>query len=249
MPGCPKCGYPLWFDDDECPDCKPRRPDQRAIDRTGPQVSARSSTDGDALPEVDEQQIPIARFQSGAEAGYFCDELCRVSGYDVCVVTRERRDSIHSSWGIDFVLVASVAQARDAAAALKRLVDDSDDPDEACDVPADTAPERNRESTVGRWVPLALTLAAGSIACWGIEQVVARPQARVPALVDRDPRLPPRLWHILGSSPGPWIQKSPNEQGVRELTFDPRRQVLLLREDGDGDGHFEREWRFDSQPR
>ncbi|MSR60554.1 MAG: hypothetical protein EXS05_23420 [Planctomycetaceae bacterium] len=242
MPSCPKCGCPLWFAEDECPDCRTQKLGDRAPRPALEAIATDPAEVEDAVAATDEWQVPIARFQNGAEAGYFCDELSRTTGVEVCVVVRERFDSVHAGWGMDYVLTAPAEQAPAAALALQKLVDESDD---AGGPALESAALHRRELPVGKWIPLILTLAAGSIACWGVEQVVERPRARPGALVDRDPRIPPHLWHVLGGTPGPWIQKMPDGPGTRELSISARQQMTILREDGDGDGKFEREWRFD----
>jgi hypothetical protein len=90
-------------------------------------------------------------------------------------------------------------------------------------------------------MPLILTLAAGSIACFGVEHAHQRP--RPPALADRDPR-DPDLWRVLGDDPAPWTQRLEGGAGQRELSIDRETGTAVLREDHDGDGRFERAWRF-----
>jgi hypothetical protein len=186
---------------------------------------------------TDESRVAIARFQNGAEAGFFADELYRTTGIETEVMAREHFDAVHAAWSIDYLLLAAEASASQGAQALRTLVASTDD-DPACDVDSE-----RKDLPGGLWMPLILTLAAGSIACWGVERAEQRP--RPAALVDRDPRLPPDLWHVLGSTPGPWHQTGVNGVGTRELTVDRDRQTALLREDHDGDGAFDFEWHFD----
>ena len=87
-----------------------------------------------------------------------------------------------------------------------------------------------------------LTLAAGSIACFGIEHLNHRP--RPPALVVGDARKPPELWEILGATHGPWVQQLEGGRGLRRLTLNPDNRSAVLEEDYDGDGHIDREWEF-----
>src|SRR5262249_61661460 len=98
-------------------------------------------------------------------------------------------------------------QAELAARRLQTLVEATGgDPEE------EAAPESPAPDLPGRtWVPLILTLAAGSIACFGIERLDQR--ARPPALVVRDPREPPELWQILARTRGTWVQKLDDGRG------------------------------------
>ncbi len=211
-----------------------------------PQCSARSDHEEDAYPEdipdgtgdgLAPDRVVIARFQNGAEAGYFADELIRETGIETEVLARERFDGVHAVWSVDYILLVDRAHAEEVARRLQSLVEatgDEADPDAADKSPSDMP--------AGVWVPLILTLAAGSIACFGVEHLDHRP--RPPALVARDGREPPGLWEALASSRGTWVQHLDGGPGVRELTLDPQTRSARLKEDHDGDGQFEREWEF-----
>lgn len=233
MPRCPNCGRRLEHAVAECSRC------QSQDERLSPSFAEADSPASACAAETDARRVMIARFQNGAEAGYFADELYRTTGIETEVMAREHFDAVHAAWSIDYLLLASASEASQGAQALRTLVEDSEDrAEQTC------PPEQDRnELSSGMWMPLILTLAAGSIACWGVERAEQRP--RPPALVDRDPRAPPDLWHILGATSGPWLQKGADGVGARELTVDPDRQTVLLREDHDGDGTFDREWHFD----
>lgn len=233
MPCCPKCGCRLRHAAVNCPRCTS---DSAPFAETPAGFEAPEDADSSS---ADLGRVSIARFQNGAEAGYFADELYRTTAIETEVMAREHFDAVHAAWSIDYLLLASADQASQAAQALEELVTSSDnDLEPTC--PSDS--ERNGLPG-GMWMPLILTLAAGSIACWGVERAEQRP--RPPALVARDPRLPPDLWHLLGSTPGPWIQSGEAGIGTRMLTVDHDRQTAILREDHDGDGTFDREWTFD----
>lgn len=229
MHRCPQCGRRLRLADDLCPDC-PASSDPESRET----LLADGAVDDEA--PHDNSLVAIARIPNGAEAGYFADELSRATGVDVDVVARERFDGVHAVWSVDYVLMAPRDEAERVAQSLKELVDRSDDREEG------NLEESSRgELSTGVWVPLILTLAAGSIACWGVERFDQRPRARPPALVDRNPRQPPDLWHLLGATPGVWVQKSPDGSLTRELALDPEHQTAVFREDRNGDGAYERE--------
>jgi hypothetical protein len=188
--------------------------------------------------DVDGVRVAIARFQNGAEAGYFADELIRATGVESEVLARERFDAVHAAWAVDYILLVDRPHAEPSARTLQALVEATGDDvrEEAADA------SETSELPGGVWVPLILTLAAGSIACFGIDRLEHRP--RPGALVIRDRREPPELWEVLGARRGAWVQKLEGGPGVRELTLDPDNRSAKLKEDHDGDGQFDREWEF-----
>jgi len=230
MSYCPHCGQPHAANAKLCPECFPDEEDGVADDE------AAAADPGD---DSQDRRVAIARFQNGAEAGYFADELTREAHLDTEVVARERFDAVHAAWSVDYILLVDRPHAERAARLLQSLVEETGG--------ATAEEEVTHESPAtdlpgGIWVPLILTLAAGSIACFGIERLDQRP--RPPALVVRDPREPPELWDILSATRGSWVQKLEGGPGVRELTLDPETRSARLKEDHDGDGRFDGEWEF-----
>lgn len=232
MSCCQECGQMLLERSELCADCASRR----ALEQSDIDDSVESARDMAGTDLT--RQVAIARFQSGAEAGFFADELCRETGVATDVLARERFDAVHAVWSVDYILLVDRHQAECTAQALALLVeatggecgDDSCDGSRASDLPA------------GVWVPLILTLAAGSIACFGIERLDHRP--RPPALVVGDRREDPELWDVLTATRGTWVQEIEGGAGTRELTLDADGHSARLREDHDGDGRFDREWNF-----
>jgi hypothetical protein len=228
MSCCQECGEPLSERDETCPACAARR------EHDEPDVP------GDAVSAADEGdfgikgQVAIARFQSGAEAGFFADELSRETG----TATEERFDAVHAVWSVDYILLVDRDAAEQSARALASLVEATGG--ECGEEPGDNAPVSDLPA--GVWVPLILTLAAGSIACFGIERLDHRP--RPAALVVGDRREPAELWEVLTATRGTWVQRLEGGTGSRELTLDRDRHSARLREDHDGDGRFDREWEF-----
>jgi len=229
MSYCPQCGQPHASGSKLCPACFLAEENAAAEDEFGV-----------APPSDDEEvrRVAIARFQNGAEAGYFADELTRETHFETEVVARERFDAVHAAWSVDYILLVDRPHAECAARLLQTLVEATGGETEE-DVPSESPAA---DLPGGIWVPLILTLAAGSIACFGIERLDQR--ARPPALVVRDPREPPELWEILSTARGSWVQKLEGGPGVRELTLDPETRSARLREDHDGDGRFDGEWEF-----
>jgi len=250
MSDCPNCGRPHPFDCEVCPDCQgtrdgdPSQPEPGSIEprdvaRPGEDQPARFSPEELAVDaKGDPARVPIARFQNGAEVGFFADELTRETGIETEVLAREKFDAVHAVWSIDYLLLVDRGEAERGARALQALVESTggemeDQPSEtasACDIPG------------GVWVPLILTLAAGSIACFGIERADQHPRA--PALVVGHARRSPEVWQFMGAARGNWVQPLEGGPGVRELVLAPEKGTAVLREDEDGDGRFEREQRF-----
>lgn len=201
-----------------------------------PNCGRPQNRDDDICP-ADGTRVPIARFQNGAEAGFFADELTRQTGIEAEVLAREKFDGLHAAWSIDYLLLVDRPESERAARALAALVEATGD--EAGEEESDKA---HSELPSGVWMPLILTLAAGSIACFGIERVDHRP--RPPALVVGDGRRPPELWQLMGAARGQWVQQLDGGPGTRQLILDANSGTAVLREDGDGDGRFEREQRF-----
>lgn len=234
MPFCPNCGCPLSHSPAECLTygSESRKPGDSFVSEAKP-------AEEDGLGAAGDRSVPIARFRNGAEAGYFAEELYRRAGIETEVVASEQFNGVHAAWSIDYLLMATTEDAAEGARALQDLVNDSGE--EADENPCG---DTERSELPGRiWMPLVLTLAAGSIACWGVER--AEKRARLPALVDRDARLPPDLLHVLGSTPGIWRQQDPEGPAVRMLSVDSDERTAVLREDRDGDGTFDGEWQFD----
>jgi len=238
MSVCPNCGRPHPLDYEVCPDCQGTREgdlSEPALDSVEPRDVA---VDANGEPVGDPARVPIARFQNGAEVGFFADELTRETGIETEVLAREKFDAVHAVWSIDYLLLVDRGEAERGARALQALVESTggemeDQPSErasACDIPG------------GVWVPLILTLAAGSIACFGIER--ADPRPRAPALVVGHARRSPEVWQFMGAARGNWVQPLAGGRGVRELVLDPEKGTVVLRDDEDGDGRFEREQRF-----
>lgn len=238
MPRCAECGSLVSVHTDVCPHCgsdeaEQNRPAVAAIDRV-PGVA------GDDAGEFRSSgpRVPIARFQNGAEAGYFADELSHQLDIDAEVRVREQFDAVHAIWTTEYVLCVPEEVAESASDTLQQIVSSTDD--DSADGPEGTDESRSATTGAQMWVPLILTLAAGSIAYWGLNRLERAP--RPGQLVIRDRRLPAELWQMLGNSRGPWVQK---EGGVtRSLHVNPHDGTARVEEDHDGDGQFERAWEY-----
>jgi hypothetical protein len=236
MSFCPECGRPLLARQKLCLECS----QDRDVSQTG--LSEEARMQAAASDDIGTDRVMIARFQNGAEAGYFADELTRAAEVETEVMARERFDGVHAAWSVDYILLVDRSHAERAARLLQALVEATGD-----EGGGDATDESPRPDIPGGvWVPLILTLAAGSIACFGIERVDHRP--RPPALVLRDGRDASELWKVLAAKRGIWTQKLEGGPGLRELTLDPENHSARLKEDLDGDGRFDREVEFSFRP-
>src|SRR5260370_1512225 len=99
MSYCQEGGRPLSQGNEKCPGCASRE-DHMECDVPGEAQSAAKDRDANVV-----RQVAIARFQSGAEAGFFADELCRETGVATEVLARERFDAVHPAWSVDYILL------------------------------------------------------------------------------------------------------------------------------------------------
>lgn len=252
MPDCPFCGRPLDESSlvepsfESVGDCEPHQMSVAAYEQT-------ASTDGDRL-------APIARFESAAEAGYFCHELMDRESLPVTIAIDENFDAVSGRWWTHYVLRVPEEMAETAITALQVLLDESQGDQgnhhqeilegaDAIEPPSNASEERFEifdcagEFDAGglgvNWVPIILTLAAGSVAFWGFRKL--QDQGRPPiaaAPAGRDQR---DLRDALSRHGGTWIQQSGNAGGVRHLRYEPDQKTVIIREDGEGDGIFESE--------
>ena len=203
---------------------------------------------------------PIARFLNAAEAGYFAHELKLAEGLPVVITAEESFDAVAGYWSTRFLLCVPEADARGAAEALQRLVEDTESEDfvprhageladdadagsrttDVFDPRTQTRAEISESVGVG-WVPLVLTLAAGSAAFWGVRRVDDPP--RPPAAPIKRPDAD--QWKRLPGPGRPWTFPHENGHGQRQFWLDVDRSRAVVREDANGDGFFETEQRHE----
>jgi hypothetical protein len=212
-----------------------------------------SNLAGEAM-ENNEQMVTIAKFRNAAEAGYFAHELLRGADIPAVVTMDENFDAISGFWTTRFALAVAEEFSETALLCLQRLSDHSEPDDMPFDSDFAAADEFNdsmadsdwmqrpseamasdvAEQSNVNWVPIVLTLAAGSIVFWGVRTMNAKPRAQAAAAGERNQ---PDVWEMLSTPDRPWVQKL--ETGRRELRFDSVRREGILYEDLDGDGRFE----------
>ena len=91
------------------------------------------------------------------------------------------------------------------------------------------------------WMPIVLTLAAGSAVFFWSRKAPdnVAPPAAIPAKHQQSD-----LWQYLSDDESPWEQRINNGRGRRILSRTNQHDEMLIREDWDGDGVFEKEHVF-----
>lgn len=242
MQRCPHCGWPA--DGHDCPHCV-----------AAAAVGVPSGRDAAEVADsaADDWQV-VARFGNAAEAGYFANELEYAIDCEPRLEQRDDFDPVHHFWRTSYVLSVPDDHADTAVVQLRRILDG--EPIESSAAPAarvassrlagraadamhDGAPDDDANGESGiNWVPIVLTIAAGSLVLWAGKKA---PPLRRPAPPDDALRVD--FWDALGRDRAPWVQRSETD-GVRELVIDAATGHAVLREDRDGDGQFEHEVRY-----
>jgi hypothetical protein len=221
-----------------------------------PRPLERGSLDEDA--PADQGLKPIARFVNAAEGGFFAHELSLKAQCPVELRSEEDYDALAGLWTTRFLLCVPARCAEEATVALAELVERSEHEDfldtrplPLRDVPELTGPigrwdvddfaadrfgaAAGGEGPVVHWVPIVLTLAAGSMMFWGFRKLnEAPPRPPLPAGHRTG------LWESLSTSEGRvWVQLDRQGRAVRELEVDAEAGVAVIREDRDGDAAFD----------
>lgn len=196
---------------------------------------------------VDESGVTtIARFGNAAEAGYFANELATALDCEPILSLIDELDPVTHAWQPQYVLSVPLSAAADATALLRELIQETSDLEPVGGAPVasrdtdgrthrdlDSAPV-SRTSGGPHWVPIMITVAAGSFALWaGRKPPVARAVHENPGQPAMD------LWDALSAQPGPWRQQLHGGPGTQELEFDAVHKTATLRVDIDGDGRFD----------
>lgn len=239
MQRCATCGWPAGLDE-TCPRC-------RSATETPQAVSTCSIGTADA---ADEAWEVVARFGNAAEAGYFANELEYAIGCEPRLEHCDDFDPISHFWRTSYVLSVPGQRGELARTQLRRILDgEAIEPVHEADgrSPGGGALRSSVDSQVLaeagasgiNWVPIVLTLAAGSLVLWAGKKAHF---PRRPAAPDEALRID--VWDVLGRDQAPWIQQPDGDRGVRELRIDAATGRAVLREDADGDGVFERETEY-----
>lgn len=244
MKHCPHCGIRLEYHQESCPSCDWSLP---------PITSARTRGIDNELPDgTDEPVVAIARFLNAAEAGFFAHTLLNAEEIPASLRAEDDFDAVSGFWTARYLLMVPETMVEAATAALQSLVKRSEtedflettgDPHELTHFGVESVattrfahdPERyppDDTSTI-KWGPVMLTLAAGSLALWGLRELQRPPRAE-PAGPNHG-----TLWDDLSKSSSPWQQNLPDGRR-RELHF--KRDRAVIREYKDGRKTAEREF-------
>ncbi len=250
---CSQCNFTLAADASVCPRCGEAAVDE--VTSVGHQAN--------------ERMIKLARFTNAAEAGYFAHELASRSRIESQVLVEEDFDAISGFWSTRFALLVHEADLASARDMLQRMIADDEygenelettetgswrDPvssDADYDLerprfeivdPRDLQDDPTVEAGVN-WIPIVLTLAAGSVVFWGVRKIHEEPKPAVMAA----PRGHHRgdLWDELTRDKSPWVQRLSDGVGIRELRIDSDRHAIIVREDLNGDGVYEHEMPYE----
>ncbi len=166
-------------------------------------------------------------------------ELTAISLKNLVEVTdTEQLDGIEDAG--DFVAYDCTDEADTCREIASDSFETSNDPysSERFDCRPDEFPGGVVERSNVNWVSIVLTIAAGSVIFWMVRKLNEQPNMAVlvsPAGQQR------ALWDHVSRGPGPWVQQLGNGTGIRELHADHDRELVIIREDTDGDGTFEKE--------
>lgn len=230
-----------------CPHCGWGGVSETVCERCGVTL-IRARDDSAALaerePETLAEWVTIARFSNAAEAGYFAHELLPLLDCEPRIEYQDDFDAVGGAWRTRYLLTVPVHLAEHGRRQLGVMLDgsweqdparpDSDDPFSV----TETAVERTPHGSNSRinWVPIMLTLAAGSAVLWaGRKAPFVRRHAAPGEAGQRD------LFEFLADGAQPWVQQQGNG-GRRELRIN--RGTATIFEDTDGDGRFDRELEF-----
>lgn len=235
---CPHCGW-VGQGESDCQHCSAE------LVRTRDAGGVRA--DFDEL-DADSEWITIARFGNAAEAGYFAHELGPVLKCEPRIEYQDDFDAIAGAWRTRYLLTVPIEIAEHGRIQLAAMLEgnweldqpgpDADDP--FCSAEP-TVPGRSQRGANSRinWVPIMLTLAAGSAVFWaGRKAPFVRGPVEPRGAGQRD------LLDFLADGADPWVQHGGAGGGRRELRINPRGDGATVVEDTDGDGLFDRELHF-----
>ena len=176
--------------------------------------------------------VQAARFTNAAEAGFFVHELESELGIAGELEQREHFNAIHGTWHADYALFVARDHAPRVAEFLRGLRDETEDDAGAWRAPGESPAKSG--SLGSRWMPVLITLAAGSVAYLGVTKLEEPP--RPPALHVN--RAADALWRELAR--GDWTQAHPEGKGTRRMRLDAARRTVIIEDDLDHDGRIDR---------
>jgi hypothetical protein len=169
--------------------------------------------------------VTVARFKNIAEAGFFADALEAAESIRSVLTTVDDFSAVSGNWQAVVHLRVASTEAKRAAAALREL-QAATGGDE--DQEAPIVSHRNECDSSHSWLPMAAAFAAGSALVFAF--------AKLDGGGAKDST--GRLMQELLERPEPWVQTLPN--GARRELRSGHLKELILRDDLDADGRFER---------
>ena len=238
---CGACGRRLVEDQELCAACEAARDDAAEVDP------------GERSP-AGEPMVQVARFNNAAEAGFFADELQDRLRIPVRLHLEENFDALTGYWANRMVLLVPESAGSSAAGLLREIVEqtegEEDEPartaavsppaaeiDSWSEAEFQTADTAAPQSGIN-WVPIVLTLAAGSAAIWGVRKLNEAPKPGGPVPVNGREG---QLWNTLRLPNSGWALSHDEIPGRRQLRIDARRGLMVIQEDADADGVYESE--------
>lgn len=178
--------------------------------------------------------VTIARFAWASEAGYFSHELGVRNPFETRILWEDLSDKVHGFWQGEYLLQVPPEWADEARAQLRLLLDDKGDGtadagrwDESSD--REQAFDPQLSSSI-RWVPIVLTLTAGTVVAIGY-QVWLRHEVRPPIARDQT------LEELDAPREGGQLFVHQEADGTSlTIELNPAREQMILTEDLDGDG-------------
>ncbi len=184
--------------------------------------------------------VTIARFAWASEAGYFSHELGLPGDFEARIVWEDQSDKIHGFWQGEYLLQVPPDWTDEARTRLRELLEDKGETPPPTprrwsgDVESDD-PAFDPQATSGiNWMPIILTLTAGSMAAIGYQIWISN---GAPPPVARDESIEEESLPTPGNRV--FMHESP-DGGQWTVRFDPDHDRMILTEDADGDGHTER---------
>ena len=238
MMHCPHCGWTTGSGAD-CERCA------ATLVRAGDDIAVPADNE---IPGENSEWATIARFGNAAEAGYFAHELGPLLNCEPRIEYQEDFDAIGGSWRTRYLLAVPDRLAEQARRQLGTMLEGNWEQEQLQPTAGDafyeigsTATSRAPAFSKSRinWVPIMLTLAAGSAVFWaGRKAHFARRNVEPGEAGQKD------LFEFLSEGVHPWVQRREDGDGQRELRIDPQSGTATIFEDTDGDGRFDRELKF-----
>ena len=174
----------------------------------------------------------VVRTASLAEAGYLANEL-EAGGFESQVQQHDSFSAVDGSWSTLFLIQVPAEQAQQSADYLRSHLADTD-----LSAPIAAAEEMPERGTV-IWRPLALMIVAGATV------LLVGHKMRELRVRQQEPPSRARLLTVLEQIDRPFVSVGHGHAPNRfRLVFSRHGQFWRLQEDMDGDGQYDREWRF-----